>query len=205
MTTLLPPFFTGFALGAGLIIAIGAQNLFVLRQGLRREHVGPVVLFCAGADALLIAAGAGGVGALLAALPGLTLALTLGGACFLTWYGVTALRRMWSSQSMAVTADSRIGLGAALAAAAGFTLLNPHVYLDTVLLMGTAGAAQPAPLRPLFVAGAALASLCWFASLGYGARLLVPLFARPLAWRVLDGLVGIIMLALAATLLSRLF
>ncbi|WP_395394655.1 LysE family transporter [Novosphingobium sp. BL-8A] len=197
------PFLSGFALMAALIVAIGAQNLFVLRQGLRREHVGPVVLFCAGADATLIALGVAGVGAVLGALPGLTMVLTLGGAVFLAWYGIQALRRMAVPSTVEVAGGQGISLGRALAATAGFTFLNPHVYLDTLLLMGAAGSAQPLALRPYFVAGAASASFAWFAALGYGARLLIPLFARPAAWRVLDAVVGATMLTLAASLVVR--
>ncbi|HZX85196.1 MAG TPA: LysE family transporter [Reyranella sp.] len=203
MTSIFMPFATGFLLSAALIIAIGAQNLFVLRQGLRREHVGAIALFCGAADALLILAGVAGVGAFLAAVPQLTTLLALAGAGFLGWYGIQALRRMASPEAMAVTEASGVTLSRALMATAGFTLLNPHVYLDTVLLMGAAGSAQPEALRPFFVAGAAAASFSWFATLGYGARLLRPLFARPAAWRVLDALVGIVMLTLAASLVAR--
>ncbi|WP_243395661.1 LysE/ArgO family amino acid transporter [Sphingomonas oleivorans] len=184
-------------------MAIGAQNLFVLRQGLRREHVGLIVLFCGSADAVLIGAGVGGVGAFLAAVPQLTKFLAIGGAAFLGWYGVKALQRMASPDAMSVVAGGGLTLGRAIAAAAGFTFLNPHVYLDTVLLMGAAGSAQPAALRPIFVAGAATASFTWFAALGYGARILVPLFARPMAWRVLDAVVGVTMLSLAGSLVFR--
>lgn len=205
MTDIFAPFLSGFLLSAALIMAIGAQNLFVLRQGLKREHVGPVVLFCGSADALLIVVGVAGVGAFLAAVPQLTLFLTIGGAAFLGWYGFKALRRMAAPEAMAVASNGSISLGGAMAATAGFTFLNPHVYLDTVLLMGAAGSAQPAALRPIFVAGAVSASFTWFAALGYGARLLVPLFARPTAWRVLDAIVGITMLSLAASLLMRTF
>lgn len=205
MTNIFAPILSGFLLSAALIMAIGAQNLFVLRQGLKREHVGPVVLFCGSADALLIVAGVAGVGAFLTAIPQLTLFLTIGGAAFLGWYGVKALRRMAAPEAMAVASNGSISLGGAIAATAGFTFLNPHVYLDTVLLMGAAGSAQPAALRPIFVAGAVAASFTWFAALGYGARLLVPLFARPMAWRVLDAIVGITMLSLAASLLMRNF
>lgn len=205
MTNMFAPFLSGFLLSAALIMAIGAQNLFVLRQGLKREHVGPVVLFCGSADALLILAGVAGVGAFLAAAPQLTLFLTIGGAAFLGWYGLKALRRMAAPETMAVASNGSISLGGAIAATAGFTFLNPHVYLDTVLLMGAAGSAQPAALRPIFVAGAVSASFTWFAALGYGARLLVPLFARPMAWRVLDAIVGITMLSLATSLLMRTF
>ena len=203
MTNLTAPFFSGFALSAALIMAIGAQNLFVLRQGLRREHVGPIVLFCGSADALLIAAGVSGVGAFLAAAPQLTRFLAIGGAAFLGWYGVKAFQRMAAPDAMSVAEGGGATLGRAIAATAGFTFLNPHVYLDTVLLMGAAGAAQPAPLRPLFVAGAVTASFAWFSALGYGAQILRPVFARPAAWRMLDALVGITMLTLAGSLAAR--
>lgn len=198
-----PAFVTGFALSAALIVAIGAQNLFVLRQGLRREHVGAIVLFCGCADAVLIALGVGGFGALLATVPQLERVLTLGGAAFLTWHGVQAFRRMAAGEAVAVDAGTGTTLGRALMATAGFTFLNPHVYVDTVMLMGAAGSAQTAAMRPLFVAGAASASFAWFTLLGYGARLLVPVFARPAAWRVLDAMVGAIMLGLAAMLLMK--
>ena len=203
MMNMLTPVATGFLLSAALIAAIGAQNLFVLRQGLRREHVGAIVLFCGTADALLIMAGVAGVGAFLAAVPQLTTALALAGAAFLGWYGVRALRRMAASEAMVGTQASGMTLMRALAATAGFTLLNPHVYLDTVLLMGAAGSAQPEAARPLFVAGAVAASFIWFSMLGYGAQLLRPFFARPAAWRVLDALVGMVMLTLAASLIAR--
>lgn len=203
MTNILPTFVTGFAMSAALIMAIGAQNLFVLRQGLKHEHVGPIVLFCGCADAILIAAGVGGVGALLGAMPQLTVALTLGGAAFLVWYGLKAFQRMMAPEAMAVSAQGKLTLGSALGATAAFTLLNPHVYLDTVLLMGAAGSAHAPALRPVFVAGAATASITWFAALGYGARILTPLFARPAAWKVLDAIVGVVMLTLAASLIGR--
>ena len=200
MTQAFTTYLAGFALCAALIVAIGAQNLFVLRQGLLRRHVGAVVGFCIAADALLIALGVSGVGALLHSLPQLTRALSLGGAGFLGCYGALAFRRMASGEAVAVEAGSGQTLGRTLAALSGFTLLNPHVYLDTVLLMGAAGAAHPAALRPLFVAGAASASAVWFVALGYGARLLTPVFARATAWRVLDAIVGATMLAMAGSL-----
>lgn len=203
MTNIFPTFVTGFAMSAALIMAIGSQNLFVLRQGLKREHVGPIVLFCGCADALLIAAGVGGVGAILAALPQLTLILTVGGALFLSWYGFKAFQRMISPDAMSVSAQGGISLGRAMTATAGFTFLNPHVYLDTVLLMGAAGSAHAPALRPVFVAGAATASIAWFAALGYGARVLTPVFSRPSAWRILDAIVGVVMFALAASLVAR--
>ncbi|MCJ8518285.1 LysE/ArgO family amino acid transporter [Pseudorhizobium tarimense] len=194
------PFVSGFALSAALIMAIGAQNLFVLRQGLKGEHVGAVVLFFSLSDALLIAAGVSGVGVFLTALPKLATILTVGGALFLAWYGITALRRMTSTNAMSLTATERLSLGRAMVTGAAFTFLNPHVYLDTVLLMGTAASAQPEASRPFFAVGAATASFTWFAILGYGARLLQPVFTRPVAWRILDAVVGIVMLSLAASL-----
>ncbi|MEY4749056.1 MAG: hypothetical protein RIQ60_1270 [Pseudomonadota bacterium] len=200
----LPVALQGLALGLGLIVAIGAQNAFVLRQGLRREHVGSVVLFCAAADAALIAAGVLGMARALGDHPGLAQALALAGMVFLASYGWQALRRARRPQQLAA-ASGGAGLrrGAALAQAAAFTLLNPHVYLDTVLLVGSIGAQQPAPLQGWFIAGASSASLLWFVSLGYGARWLAPLFARPRAWQVLDGLIGLTMFVLAALLLRH--
>lgn len=197
---LLPAFTKGFALSAGLIIAIGAQNMFVLRQGLKREHVLPIVLFCALADATLIVAGVSGLGGVLALVPGLSLVLALGGAAFLGWYGVSALRRAANPSALVVGHEASMSLGAALAGSAAFTFLNPHVYIDTVMLMGAVGASLPPLEQPLFMAGAALASLVWFSSLGFGARYLAPLFSRPAAWRVLDLCIGVMMLTLAASL-----
>ncbi len=198
---ILPAFTKGFMLSAGLIIAIGAQNMFVLRQGLKREHVLPIVLFCALADATLIVAGVSGLGAILALIPGLTLVLGLGGAAFLGWYGISALRRAAAPSTVVIGREAGLTLGAALTGMAAFTFLNPHVYIDTVMLMGAVGASLPPLERPFFMAGAALASLAWFSSLGFGARFLAPLFSRPLAWRVLDVAIGVMMLALAASLL----
>jgi len=194
-------FIQGLALSLGLIVAIGAQNAFVLRQGLRREHVGSVVLFCATADALLIAAGVMGLGQAIGESPGFARALALAGAVFLAAYGWRALQRARHSHRLTAS-DGGDGLsrGAAVAQAAAFTLLNPHVYLDTVLLVGSVGVQQPAALRGWFVAGASSASLLWFGLLGFGARWLAPLFARPRAWQVLDGLIAITMFALSALL-----
>jgi L-lysine exporter family protein LysE/ArgO len=200
----LPVFIQGLLLSLGLIVAIGAQNAFVLRQGLRREHVGPVVLFCAVADAALIAAGVLGMAQALGQRPELARALALAGAAFLAVYGWQALRRVQQAhQLQAITGGAGLGRGAALAQAAAFTLLNPHVYLDTVLLVGSIGAQQPAALRGWFIAGASSASLFWFALLGFGARWLAPWFARPRAWQVLDGLIGLTMFVLSALLMRH--
>lgn len=190
----------GFALSAGLIVAIGAQNMFVLCQGLKREHVWPIVLFCAAADAALIVAGVNGLGSFLAVVPGLSLALSLGGAAFLAWYGISALRRAARASALIVEQAGSISLGAALAGTAAFTFLNPHVYIDTVMLMGAVGTSLPPAERTPFMIGAVAASFAWFASLGFGARFLAPLFARPAAWRGLDLAVGTLMLALSFSL-----
>jgi L-lysine exporter family protein LysE/ArgO len=201
-----PAFIQGLALSLGLIVAIGAQNAFVLRQGLRREHVGTIVLFCALADAVLIAAGVLGMAQALGERPGLARALSLAGAAFLMAYGIQALRRARQPHQLQATrSGAALRRGAALAQAAAFTLLNPHVYLDTVLLVGSIGAQQPPALRAWFVAGAGAASLFWFGLLGYGARWLAPWFARPRAWQLLDGLVGLTMTVLAGLLVRRAF
>jgi L-lysine exporter family protein LysE/ArgO len=197
-------FTTGFALSATLIIAIGAQNAFVLRQGIRREHVAAIVVFCALADLLLIGAGVAGLAGVLGDSPALVALLTTAGSAFLVWYGVRALRRAVLPQSLQAAAGTEpLSLGNAMAQAAGFTLLNPHVYLDTVLLMGSIGTRQPPDMRVWFVGGAACASGVWFTALGFGARLLAPIFARPRAWQVLDTLVGLTMLALAVVLIRQ--
>lgn len=199
-----PVFLQGLALSLGLIVAIGAQNAFVLRQGLRREHVGSVVLFCALADAVLITAGVMGMAQALGRSPGLARALALAGAAFLALYAWRAWQRARRPQRLAAAGgDGGIGRGAALAQAAAFTLLNPHVYLDTVLLVGSIGAQHPATARPWFIAGASAASLGWFCALGFGARWLAPWFARPRAWQVLDGLIGVTMAVLAVLLLRH--
>lgn len=199
-----PVFIQGLALSLGLIVAIGAQNAFVLRQGLRREHVGSVVLFCAVADAVLIAAGVLGMAQALGSSPGLARALAFAGAVFLAAYGWQALRRARQPHRLkAAEGGESLRRGAALAQAAAFTLLNPHVYLDTVLLVGSIGAQQPAALRGWFIAGASSASLLWFGLLGFGARWLAPWFDRPRAWQLLDCLIGITMWVLSALLLRH--
>lgn len=199
-----PVFVQGLILSFGLIVAIGAQNAFVLRQGLRREHVGPVVLFCATADAVLITAGVMGMATALGENPVLAQLLAFVGAGFLAVYGFQALRRLRLDQGLRAAGDrAGLGRGAVLAQAAAFTLLNPHVYLDTVLLVGSIGAQHAAGLRPWFVVGACTASVAWFGLLGFGARWLAPWFARPRAWQILDGLVGVTMLVLAALLLRH--
>jgi len=191
----------GLGFGLSLIIAIGAQNAFVLRQGLRREHVLAVVLVCASSDALLIAVGVGGLGSLLQLAPWLLVVVRIGGAAFLIVYGVLAARR--ALRPNALTADNggaSMSLKAALATCIALTWLNPHVYLDTVVLLGSV-AGTHGDDRWWFGLGAIIASALWFTALGYGARLLRPLFARPAAWRVLDGIIAVVMVAIAVSLL----
>jgi L-lysine exporter family protein LysE/ArgO len=199
-------FLQGLALSLGLIVAIGAQNAFVLRQGLCRGHVGSVVLFCALMDALLITAGVMGMAQAVGERPNLARALALAGATFLAVYGWRALNRARDPNQLNATAGSgSLGRRTVLAQAAAFTLLNPHVYLDTVLLVGTIGAQHPPDLRAWFVAGASVASLSWFVLLGFGAHWLAPWFARPKAWQMLDGLIGLTMFVLSAMLACRAF
>jgi L-lysine exporter family protein LysE/ArgO len=193
----------GLSLGAGLIVAIGAQNAFVLRQGLKREHVLPVVLVCILCDGLLIALGAAGFGALVNAEPALLRAVGFGGAAFLVWYGLRALRSAARPGALVAAGPERLTGRRALGTVLALTLLNPHVYLDTVVLLGgIAGRFAPGE-RAWFAAGAVVASTVWFVSLGYGARLLAPVFARPAAWRALDLVIAAVMLTLAAGLLAE--
>ncbi len=199
-----PVFVQGLLLSLGLIVAIGAQNAFVLRQGLRREHVVSVVAFCAAADALLITAGVLGMAQALGDRPGLARALALAGAAFLAIYGWRALQRARQASTLDVTSLGQgMGRGSALAQAAAFTLLNPHVYLDTVLLVGSIGAQQPVPLQGWFAAGASTASVLWFSALGFGARWLAPWFAKPRAWQILDALIGATMWVLSGLLVRH--
>jgi L-lysine exporter family protein LysE/ArgO len=194
-------FFKGFVTSAALIIAIGAQNAFVLRQGIKREHVLPIVLVCGFSDALLISLGIAGLGTLVQQSPLLLALARYGGAAFLICYGLMAARRAFSSESLQLDAAPPMSLKAALAACLAFTYLNPHCWLDTVVLLGSISSQQPDGLRWVFGAGALLASFVWFFSLGFGARLLAPLFAKPIAWKLLDGAIALVMWAIAASLL----
>ncbi|MEI4486967.1 LysE/ArgO family amino acid transporter [Frigidibacter sp. MR17.14] len=188
---------SGMGLGLGLIVAIGAQNAFVLRQGLRREHVFAVAAFCALADALLIALGLAGLSGPIAAVPALGPGLRWAGAAFLAGYGALALRRALSgAEALDPGQAPRQSLRAVIATLAAITFLNPHVWLDTVVLLGSVGASH-APHQLAFGLGAATGSVLFFFGLAYGARLLAPLFARPGAWRVLDGLIAAVMWVLA--------
>jgi L-lysine exporter family protein LysE/ArgO len=189
----------GFAASLGLIVAIGAQNAFVLRQGLVRAHVGPVVAVCVVSEALLIGAGVAGLGTLIEGSALLLGIARWGGAAFLAVYALLALRRAWRPGSLAAAARAETSLGRALAAVLAFTWLNPHCWLDTVVLLGSL--ASQAADRAAFAGGALAASTLWFIGLGYGAQRLAPLFAKPAAWRVLDAAIAAVMATIAVGLI----
>lgn len=193
-------FVAGLALSFSLILAIGAQNAFVLRQGLRRAHVGAVVAVCCISEGILIFSGVAGFGALAEAAPWAIEAMRWGGAAFLLGYGLKSLRAAWTAtEALEAGGPAEQSLRAAVATALALTWANPHVYLDTLGLIG-AVATTYGPGRWMFGAGALSASVLFFLLLGYGARALAPLFARPAAWKVLDAVVGVTMLALAVKL-----
>lgn len=191
----------GFLLGLSLIVAIGAQNAFVLRQGLRREHVLPLVLTCALSDAVLIALGVGGFATVLAQIAWLDPLMRYAGAAFLLVYALRSLKSaIAGGNALEANGQTRTSLRAALLTCLALTWLNPHVYLDTVVLLGSIST-RYAGEETAFALGAITASIAFFFSLGYGARLLAPLFAKPLAWRILDGLIALIMASIGVSLL----
>jgi len=193
------PLLVGFIASFTLIAAIGAQNAFVLRQGIRREHVLPVVALCTVSDVVLISAGIAGVGALISAHPSALNIAKFGGALFLVGYGLLAARRAWRPSSLTPSEAAPTRLIEVLLTCAALTFLNPHVYLDTVVLLG-ALANEHRDERWLFGVGAVAASAVWFVGLGLGARQLAGLFARPLTWRILDGLIAVMMIGLGMSL-----
>ncbi|MEN4920160.1 LysE/ArgO family amino acid transporter [Achromobacter spanius] len=196
-------FIPGFLLGLSLIVAIGAQNAFVLRQGLRKEHVFVICLACALSDAILIAAGVAGFGIAVGALPWLEPAMRYGGALFLFLYAARSLHSALRKHHGHLSPSSRpsVGRGAALATCLALTWLNPHVYLDTVMLLGSISS-QYEGSKTAFALGAICASFFFFFALGYGARLLQPVFASATAWRALDAGVGIVMAAIGLRLVA---
>ncbi len=196
-------FAQGWLMAAGLIAAIGAQNALVLQQGLRRTHVGPVVALCTASDWLLILVGVYGFGALLQGSPLLLEGFRFGGAAFLIAYGAMAARRAWRGEQRLSAGSGANGLAATLGTALALTYLNPHVYLDTVVLLGSIGAQHPAPGRAAFATGAGLASLMWFTALGYGAAAAARWLQHPAVWRAIDALVALVMFLVAAQLLAR--
>lgn len=196
----LVPAAVGFATGFSLILAIGAQNAFVLQQGVRRQFVFAVCITCALSDAILIAAGVAGFGAAVAAvawLPGLMRAF---GALFLFAYGAMRFRAAWRGNHALATAPHSQSFRTAMLTCLAFTWLNPHVYLDTLALIGAASTKFEASAKISFAGGAMLASFVFFFGLGYGARLLAPIMKSPRAWRVLDVLIGLVMWGLATLL-----
>ncbi len=204
LSTTLPSVITGLTLSLSLIVAIGAQNTFVLRQGLRREHVAAVVAVCALLDIGLMAIGVSGLATTLENHPRALNTLGLAGAAVVGWYGLCALRRAFAPHAMqAQLQGAPQTLRKTVLQTLAISLLNPHVYLDAVILVGTVGAKQPAGTHAWFLAGAGGASALWFITLGFGAHLLRPLFARPMAWRVLDLLVAVMMGRIAYGLWSQ--
>ena len=189
----------GFLTGLSLIVAIGAQNAYVLRLGLARNHVGVAVAICAGADALLIALGVGGLGAIVQAHGDVLTAIALIGGAYLLWFAFRSFRSALHPDVLLPSQQEPQAVATVALAVLGFTFLNPHVYLDTILLVGTIGASFGTD-RWWFALGAAIASVVWFSGLGFGARLLSPLMARPVTWRVLDAAIGVVMLTIAIVL-----
>ncbi|WP_404320961.1 LysE/ArgO family amino acid transporter [Arthrobacter luteolus] len=201
-TDILTPLLTGFVSGLALIIAIGAQNAFVLRQGLRREHLPAVVGVCILSDAVLILAGTAGVGRLTQSAPLALDVIRWAGAAFLLAYAFLSLRRALRPQSLRAADAGRGTLAAALITCLSLTWLNPHVYLDTVVLLGSLAATHGPDGRWIFAVGGVAASAVWFSALGFGARLLAPVFARPRAWQILDLAIAVFMVVLAVSLVT---
>ncbi|MBS0272414.1 MAG: amino acid transporter [Proteobacteria bacterium] len=198
----LAPFIEGCGTGAGLIIAIGAQNAFVLKQGILKNHVFITALTCALIDAFLISVGVGGFGVILTSNALLLTIARWGGAAFLGYYGFRSFQSVFKSESLKLDLKpGRLSLKMSLGTALALSLLNPHVYLDTVILLGSIGAQFPKVERLFFALGAMLASFIWFFGLGYGAAYLGPLFQKPLAWKILDFCIGCIMWGIALSLL----
>ena len=206
MSELINVFVTAFVLAAGLIMAIGAQNAHVLRQGIAGHYVGITVILCAFFDTVLMTSGVFGFGWLLTQIPMLEDVARLGGAVFLLWYGSRCVRSAMAPVS-SVSVESRVAtsLPAAIATVSAFSLLNPHVYLDTVVLIGSIGGQYEGTERTVFAIGAFTASWVWFIALGYGARLVRPYFENPKAWQILDGFIALVMFAIALSLLWEQF
>lgn len=199
---MLTPLIKGFTLGASLIIAIGSQNAFVLRQGLRKEHVFTICTICFLCDALLILIGVGGIGKLVASSDTLMLIARWGGALFLFFYGAKSFQSALKNEALTVdkSANPASGLMWAITTTFALTLLNPHVYLDTVILLGSIAGQYQEEERLAFALGAAAASMAWFYGLGYGARILTPLFQKQLSWKILDVMIGLTMWGISGSL-----
>ena len=197
------PLIQGFATGAGLIIAIGAQNAFVLKQGILKNHVFVTVFICAVIDTLLIVLGVGGFGRILTSSSFLLFFARWGGVAFLLYYGFRSFRAVFKTESLRINQGgaSLPNLKETITTVLALSLLNPHVYLDTVVLVGSIGAQFSNIERPYFALGAIIASFTWFFSMGFGARYLGPLFQKPLAWKILDFIIGCMMWGIALTLI----
>jgi L-lysine exporter family protein LysE/ArgO len=195
--TLVPALF-GLLTGLSLIIAIGAQNAFVLRVGIagRNRIIAPVVVICALSDAILIIAGVAGIGALIQRLPVVLIVIRVLGAGFLIVYGLLAARRVFRPQKLDVGTGTELRVATAALTALALTWLNPHVYLDTLILLGSIANQQGPSSRWWWAAGAILASILWFGTLGFAARLLRPFFARPRSWQILDAIIAVVMIAI---------
>lgn len=196
------PFYQGFSIGLGLIIAIGAQNSFVIKQGLLKNQVFIIALTCALIDAILIAVGVGGLGKIISSDPMLLLAAKYGGIAFLLCYSAKSFRNAFKSDILHVSNyDDKIGFKKAIITTLAVSLLNPHLYLDTCVLIGSIGAQFHKEERLYFGLGAILASFTWFFTISYGARLLLPIFQKPISWKILDFIIGIIMFGIALSLM----
>ncbi|AUG52772.1 LysE/ArgO family amino acid transporter [Thalassospira marina] len=193
---------TGLGLGAGTIIAIGAQNAFVLTQGLRRNYPALVALVCAICDALLITAGVAGLGTIVSTYPLLTKIAAWGGGGFLIWYGWSAFMRVFQDEKLSQSSDTSKGWRAILSTTLAVTLLNPHVYLDTVVVLGGIGGQYPADERLAFALGAMSASFIWFFGIALGAAWLAPYIARPITWKIIDAITAGVMWLVAWHLLA---
>lgn len=201
MIIFLKPLLSGVALGGSLIIAIGAQNAFILRMGLLHRHVFILCLICAFSDALLIGVGVAGLGKFVDTNPDMLKLISVAGGVFLLGYALLAVRRVLKPEAMKSANEGQISLSKAVSICLAFTFLNPHVYLDTVVLIGALASAWQGQERTAFAVGAMAASFIWFFGLGYGARLLVPIFEKPAAWRVLDAIIALVMGWLGISLL----
>ncbi|MEZ8826977.1 LysE/ArgO family amino acid transporter [Vibrio amylolyticus] len=195
-------FLAGFSLGLSLILAIGSQNAFVLKQGLKNQHVFIVCAVCALSDALLISFGVAGFGVIVQQFPQIEVVARYGGATFLAFYAFLSFKSSFTANhALDTNLESKSSLSKVVAMCLAFTWLNPHVYLDTVVLLGSIST-QYHPNQTLFSLGAVCASFVFFFSLGYGARLLAPLFKKPKAWKILEFMVGVIMVSIAYSLVQ---
>ncbi|MFW8591927.1 LysE/ArgO family amino acid transporter [Glaciecola sp. 2405UD65-10] len=193
-------FFTGFTLGLSLILAIGAQNAFVLKQGLKQQHVFVICFVCALSDAVLISAGVAGFGTLVKEYPSIETVSRYAGAAFLIVYAILSFKSAFTQSHGLDAKGEEVGsMWSALLTCLAFTWLNPHVYLDTVVLLGSIST-QYEGQQYAFNLGAVIASFVFFFSLGYGARLLIPVFKKPRSWKILEGIIGLVMTALAINL-----